>query len=206
MHDIFLSNCNAPGGGIQVVFLFGIESMIQESEEKTVVMSHVLDDTGVLAKHFAEIDRILEKHERRPAALIPILQEVQALHRYLSREDLAYIASGIGVAASQVYGVATFFAHFSLNPKGKHIIKLCDGTACHVKKSTSILDALSARLKLTDDKRTSEDLMFTLETVSCLGACGLAPAMVIDEEVYGQLTPQEAVAIIDRMYAAEKEA
>ncbi len=171
-----------------------------------MVMSHVLDDTEVLAKHFAEIDRILEKHERRQAALIPILQEVQEVHRYLSKEDLAYIASGIGVPASQVYGVATFFAHFSLNPKGKHIIKLCDGTACHVKKSTSIIEALSARLGLTADKRTSDDLMFTLETVSCLGACGLAPAMVIDDEVHGQLTPQEAVAIIDRIYAAEKEA
>ncbi len=170
-----------------------------------MVMSHVLDDTEVLAKHFAEIDRILEKYERRPAALIPILQEVQELHRYLSGEDLAYIASGVGVPASRVYGVATFFAHFSLVPKGKHIIKLCDGTACHVKKSTSIIDALSARLKLTADKRTSDDLMFTLETVSCLGACGLAPAMVIDDEVYGQLTPQEAVAIIDRIYAQEKE-
>ncbi len=171
-----------------------------------MVTSQVLEDTEKLVSHFKVIDGILEKNARRPEALIPILQEVQAINNYLSGADIVYIASGIGVSPSQVYGVATFFTHFSLKPKGKHIIKLCDGTACHVKKSTSILEALRRRLKLTDDKSTSSDLLFTVETVSCLGACGLAPAMVIDEEVYGQLTPDMAVAIIDKIYAKENEA
>ncbi len=170
-----------------------------------VVVSQVQEETEKLVSHFKVIDEILEKHERKPEALIPILQAVQAINNYLSSADIVYIASGIGVSPSQVYGVATFFTHFSLKPKGKHIIRLCDGTACHVKKSTSILDALRRRLRLTDDMATSSDLLFTVETVSCLGACGLAPAMVIDDEVYGQLTPDAAVAIIDKIYATEQE-
>lgn len=105
---------------------------------------------------------------------------------------------------AQVYGVATFYAHFSLEPKGKHIFRLCDGTACHVKKSHGILEALYKRLKLTPEKKTTDDMMFTVETVSCLGACGIAPVMLVDGEVFGQVRPEQAVAIVEKIIVQEK--
>jgi NADH-quinone oxidoreductase subunit E len=104
-----------------------------------------------------------------------------------------------------VYGVASFYANFALKPKGKHVVHVCDGTACHVKGSEDIKDALQKRLGLTDDKSTTEDMLFTLEPVSCLGACGLAPVITIDNKVYGQLTPADAVRLIDEVIAKEAE-
>ena len=119
---------------------------------------------------------------------------------------LSYVATALGVPVAHVYGVATFYAHFSLNPKGKHIIRLCDGTACHVKKSHDILNALYEKLQLNDEKRTTDDLKFSIELVSCLGACGLAPVMVVDGQVHGQSTPQLAGELVDKLIAAENDA
>jgi NADH-quinone oxidoreductase subunit E len=93
-----------------------------------------------------------------------------------------------------------------MEPRGKHIIRLCDGTACHVKQSIPILEALYARLGLSQKKKTSDDMQFTIETVACLGACGLAPVMIINEEVHGQVTPKSAVALIDELIAKEANA
>ena len=162
---------------------------MQESMEKTTAM----------IEHFAAVNRILEKHNYSAAKLIPILQETQDVYKCLSKEVISYVATSIGVPPAKVYGVATFYAHFSLEPKGKHIIRLCDGTACHVKKSHGILNALRSHLKLADGKTTTDDFGFTVETVSCLGACGLAPVMVIDGEVYGQVVPEQAVKIVDEL-------
>ena len=97
------------------------------------------------------------------------------------------------------YGVATFYSQFSLNPKGKYEIKVCDGTACHVRKSIPVLNAIRKKLKLQDGKITTEDSNFSLETVSCLGACGLAPVVVINEKVYPQMTPEAISIIIDKL-------
>ncbi|MPM71194.1 NADP-reducing hydrogenase subunit HndA [bioreactor metagenome] len=160
-------------------------------------MQETMEKTKAMVDHFAEVNRILEKHQFSAAKLIPILQETQAAYKYLAKDMISYIATSIGVPPSRVYGVATFYAHFSLEPKGKHIIRLCDGTACHVKKSHGILNALREKLGLEGEARTTKDLSFTLETVSCLGACGLAPVMVVDEEVHGQVTPEQALAIVD---------
>jgi NADH-quinone oxidoreductase subunit E len=102
-----------------------------------------------------------------------------------------------------VYGVATFYAHFTLEPKGKHVVRICDGTACHVKGSMNVYDALRERLNLAGTTETTPDLLFTIETVSCLGACGLAPVMVIDEKVYGQVTPAKALAVVEDILAEE---
>lgn len=162
---------------------------MQESMEKTTAM----------IEHFAAVNRILEKHNYSAAKLIPILQETQDVYKCLSKEVISYVATSIGVPPAKVYGVATFYAHFSLEPKGKHIIRLCDGTACHVKKSHGILNALRSHLKLADGKTTTDDFGFTVETVSCLGACGLAPVMVVDGEVYGQVVPEQAVKIVDEL-------
>jgi NADH-quinone oxidoreductase subunit E len=103
-----------------------------------------------------------------------------------------------------VYGVATFYAHFALAPKGKHVIRLCDGTACHVKRSIPILNALRDHLKVDEKRSTTNDQLFTVETVACLGACGLAPVMVVDEEVHGLMTPEKAVQLVEEI--AQKEA
>lgn len=106
--------------------------------------------------------------------------------------------------AGEVYGVATFYAHFALDPKGKHVIRLCNGTACHVRGSEPILAAVREKLGLAKGKNTTDDLMFTVETVSCLGACGLAPVMVVDEETHGQMTAEKALALIDKILESEK--
>jgi len=169
-------------------------------------MQETMEKTQAMVKHLEAVNRILEKYGYNESKLIPILQEVQAEYNYLSKDVISYVATSLGVPPSQVYGVATFYAHFSLEPKGKHIFRLCDGTACHVKKSHSILHALYDKLGLSGEKPTSADMMFTVETVSCLGACGLAPVMVVDEEVYGQVTPEKAVAIVDEILAAEQAA
>ncbi len=167
-------------------------------------MEQIMEKMQAEVDHFAAVNKIIEKYEYSESKLIPILQETQAYYKYLSKEMISYVASSIGVPPSRVYGVATFYAHFSMQPKGKHIIRLCDGTACHVKKSHGILNALYEKLKLSGDKRTTDDLLFTIETVSCLGACGLAPVMVIDEEVHGQCTPEKALELVEKIISEEK--
>ncbi len=114
------------------------------------------------------------------------------------------MAEKLGISAAKVYSVATFYENFSLEAKGKHIIKVCAGTACHVRKSQPIYDAIHDYLGLSGKKKTSADGMFTLETVACLGACGLAPVMTIDGEVHAKMTPEAALALLEEI--REKEA
>lgn len=148
--------------------------------------------------------QILSRFAQDRAQLIAILQEIQTQKNYLSQEDMTAVAEYLDISVSAVYSVATFYENFSLEPKGKHIIKVCDGTACHVRKSQPIFDALHDYLGLTGKRKTSEDGMFTLETVACLGACGLAPAMTIDGEVHPKMNPDLAIAELDKI--REKEA
>ena len=146
---------------------------------------------------------ILTVHENNAANLIAILQDVQAENSYLSQENLELIAKELNVAISKVYGVATFFENFSLEAKGKHLVKVCNGTACHVRKSQPIYDAVHAYLGLSGKRKTSDDGLFTLETVACLGACGLAPVMTIDGEVHAKMDPDRAVALLEEIRAKE---
>ena len=158
-------------------------------------------------RKFDRVVEILEANQRNPARLIPVLQQVQDFYRYLPEEVLAFIATSLALPPSHVYGVATFYAHFTLVPKGKHIFKLCDGTACHVRGSLPILEALHKELKLSETKHTTDDMLFTVETVSCLGACGLAPVLVVDDKVYSNVTPEEAVNLVREIRtSAEAEA
>ena len=157
------------------------------------------------AHSFNKVMEIIDRYERSETKIIPILQAVQEEYRYLPQEVLTFIATSLGVSPAKLYGVATFYSHFSLEPKGKHILKMCDGTACHVRGSSAVIDAIRKRLSLTDKKITTDDMMYTFETVSCLGACGLAPVLVVDDEVHGQITPDEAMAILDKIDAEEKE-
>ncbi len=152
---------------------------------------------------FRKLCGILDHYGRHPARLVPILQALQEEYRYLPEEVLSYVATSLGIPEANVFGVATFYAHFALTPKGKYIVRLCDGTACHVKHSIPILEALRDRLGVSEDKPTTPDMLFTVETVACLGACGLAPVMVINEDVYGQITPERAVSLVDAIRAKE---
>ena len=154
-------------------------------------------------RRFVKVCHILDQHDRNPARLVPILQAVQEEYRYLPQEVLTYVATALGVSPARVYGVATFYAHFTIQPKGKHLVRLCDGTACHVKDSVPILRALQKRLGLDDRRKTTEDMLFTVETVACLGACGLAPVVVIDDQVYGQQTPASAVKLLEAIITQE---
>ncbi len=166
-------------------------------------MQATLENTS--AARFEKVCHILERHARHPARLIPILQAVQEEYRYLPEEVLTYVATALGITPARVFGVATFYAHFALEPKGKHVVRLCDGTACHVRNSLPILNALRERLGLDEKRKTTPDQLFTVETVACLGACGLAPVMVVDDEVHGLMNPEKAVAVIDEIAAREAE-
>ena len=149
---------------------------------------------------------ILAAHENNAANLIAILQDVQAEYNYLSEANLTLIADTLDISVSRVYSVATFYENFSLEAKGKHIIKVCAGTACHVRKSQPIYDAIYEYLGLKGKRRTADDGMFTLETVACLGACGLAPVMTVDGEVYPQMSPEAALKLLEDIRKKEAQA
>ena len=160
--------------------------------------------TDCNGRKFVKVFTILEKHGRKPSRLVPILQAVQEEYRYLPEEVLTYVATALDVSPARVYGVATFYSHFAIKPKGKHVVRLCDGTACHVKDSIPILDAIRKRLKLDAKKNTTDDMLFTVETVACLGACGLAPVVVVDDQVHGQMTPEQGVKLVEEIIAKEQ--
>ena len=157
----------------------------------------------ISSQNLDQVNEILAKYGKDSTKLIPILQNIQEVYRYLPEDVMTYVATELGIPPSKVFGVATFFAHFALEAKGKYIIKCCDGTACHVKKSMPIYEAIKKKLNLPEGKNTSADMLFTLETVSCLGACGLAPVMMINDEVHGQMTPEKAIAVIDKIIEEE---
>ena len=148
---------------------------------------------------FTKIDAVLEKNGCVPSSMISILQDIQEIYHYLPQEIFPYLADKLDVSTAKIYGVATFYENFSLEPKGKYVIKVCDGTACHVRKSVPILNALRQQLGLSETKITTDDLMFTVETVSCLGACGLAPAMTVNDKVHGSMTPEKAEVLLNQL-------
>lgn len=155
-------------------------------------------------RKFEKVCRILDKYDRSPSKLVPILQEVQHEYRYLPEQVQSFIATSLGLSPARVFGVASFYANFALEPKGKYVIHICDGTACHVKGSERIKDALYRQLDLNEKKKTTPDMLFTVEAVSCLGACGLAPVMTINDEVHGQVTPEKAVELVNGIREREQ--
>ncbi len=148
-----------------------------------------------------KLEPVYERYQgHTDGALIPVLQAAQDIYSYLPVPVLENIAERLEVPISQVYGVVTFYAQFHLDPRGKHIIRTCQGTACHVRGAKKILDALKEALGVAPGK-TTEDLQFTLETVACIGACGLAPVMMIDHDTHGRLTPNIVPEILDKYRA-----
>ncbi len=154
-------------------------------------------------ERFERVCDILDRNGRNPARLIPILQAVQSEYRYLPEEIMNFVATSLGISPARVFGVATFYSLFTLRPKGKYLVRVCDGTACHLKQSADIHDAVLRRLGVGKGNETTPDMLFTVETVNCLGACGLGPAMVVNEEVFGGLSPDRATAIIDDIIRKE---
>ncbi|MCL2391709.1 MAG: NAD(P)H-dependent oxidoreductase subunit E [Oscillospiraceae bacterium] len=147
---------------------------------------------------FESVCAVLEKYECNPHMLVPILQEIQAAYSYLPKDVMNYVANALGVTPGSVFGVATFYSHFTLEPKGKYVIRVCDGTACHVRKSTEIIKTFQAELGLDEKTHTTEDNLFTLEEVACIGACGLAPVITINEDVYGAMTKEKTVELVKK--------
>ncbi len=145
---------------------------------------------------YSIVDKILSVHEKSQQAIIAILQEIQENYHYLPREVFPYLAEKLNMSEARIYSVATFYENFSLEPKGKYVIKICDGTACHVRRSIPILERLRSELGLSESKKTTDDLSFTLETVSCLGACGLAPVLTVNDVVYPEMTPDKASELL----------
>ena len=163
-----------------------------------------LDAVSDAAVRMEDVEAVLKENGYDKGRLVPILQAVQERYKWLSKDLICYVARSLGLPHARVYGVATFYAHFALKPKGRNVFRLCDGTACHVKGSTPILEALRAKLKLKPGQETTDDMAFTVETVSCLGACGLAPVMVVNEAVHGQLKAQDVERIVDEIIESEK--
>lgn len=153
---------------------------------------------------YSNLDIILKNHNFDPCNIIAILQDTQEIYRYLPEEVFSYLSEKLGISSAKIYSVATFYENFSLKPKGKFVVKVCNGTACHVKKSIPVLEAVRKELKLSESKTTTDDLTFTLQTVSCLGACGMSPAMMVNDKVYSHMTPESALAIVKEIKESEK--
>ena len=149
--------------------------------------------------YYEKVDEIVEFYGAKQSSLIPIIQDIQSEYRYLPPELLSYVAKKIGITEAKAYSVATFYENFSFEPKGKYVIKVCDGTACHVRKSLGILDRLYKDLKLSKEKHTTDDMLFTVETVSCLGACGLAPVLMVNDDVYPAMTPEAVSELLKKL-------
>jgi len=155
------------------------------------------------AEDLTLMDSLIEKYKTKKGNLIPLLQGVQELYGYVPHDAFLKLHKDVGLKLADMYGVATFYAQFRLNPVGKHIIKVCHGTACHVQNAMKLTEALMDSLKINDGE-TTEDNLFTLESVACLGCCSLAPVMMIGGETYGKLDGKKSVKIIKEIKLAEK--
>ncbi len=152
----------------------------------------------------SKLDEIIASYGAKKSNLIAILQKVQEVYRYLPEDAMIYIGTKIeGLSPATVFGVATFYTQFSLEPKGKYEIKVCDGTACHVRGSMPVLNAIRAKLNISEGQLTCDNGLFSLETVSCLGACGLAPVVVINDKVYPQMTSDAITIVLDTLIKEE---
>ena len=147
-----------------------------------------------------KLKNVIEKHKEQPGGLMPVLQEAQEIYGYLPIEVQQMIADGLNTSLSEVYGVVTFYSQFSLMPKGEYRVSVCLGTACYVKGADKILEAVEKKLGIKSGECTKDGL-FSLDSTRCIGACGLAPVMMINDEVYGKLKPDMVNDILDHYYS-----
>jgi len=144
-----------------------------------------------------KVGQVLKNYQHDKGMLVSVLQDVQAEYNYLPKEALIQVSQGLNIPLSQVYSVTTFFKAFSLNPRGRHLINVCLGTACHVRGAVRILEKIERELGISSSE-TTQDLRFTLETVNCVGACALGPIVIIDEEYHGEMTTDKVKSLIER--------
>lgn len=149
-------------------------------------------------KAWEQLTQLLGKYRDTRGSVIPVLQQAQDIFGYLPKDVLIKISKEINVPISQIYGVVTFYAQFHLEPRGLNIIRSCQGTACHVRGAKAVLKAIREKLGLADGKVTTPDLKFTVETVACIGACGLAPTFMVNDDTHGRLTPESVGPILDK--------
>jgi len=149
-------------------------------------------------KEHVDIDDIIERYPGKPESLIFLLQEIQASYSYISPEAMTLVCDHVGIPLTQAYAVATFYKSFSLEPKGEHEIRVCQGTACHLKGSLRLVENLSRELNVKPGG-TTKNLKFTLETVNCLGACALAPVAVIDDKYYAKVTARKLDTVLKKI-------
>lgn len=149
------------------------------------------------AQKYEKLDQIIRQHKDEPGNLMPVMQEAQEIFGCVPLDVQERIAEGLHVTLSEVYGVATFYSQFALEPKGKYVVSVCLGTACYVKGSQQVLDKICEELG-TPSGKTSSDGMFTIQATRCIGACGLAPVMTINDEVHGRITADDVPAILGK--------
>lgn len=159
---------------------------------------------GAEDKDLARVQEILKEHEGQRGHLLIVLQKIQGIYGYVPQNTFEMVADALGVTKSEIFGVLTFYNRFHLSPRGKHTVRACRGTACHFKGAPSIIESIKKQLHLGPGKETTDDFVFSMEEVACLGACGISPVMTIDEETYGNLTPGMAAEIIAKYEAEEK--
>lgn len=152
-----------------------------------------------------EVTAIIERHVGQRDSLITVLQELQAVFGYLPERPLKHLSRGLGIPLSRIYGVATFYNQFRLTPPGKHLVRTCRGTACHVGGSPAILEAMKNHLGVGEEQTTADGL-FTLQTVACMGCCSLAPVMTVTDATFGRMTPEAAVAALEKIRATAQPA
>lgn len=151
-----------------------------------------------------KLDTILRKHEYKGTRIIQILQDIQLVYNYLPKDVLIAVSQRLRMPLNKIYSIATFYTAFSLNPRGKHLCTVCMGTACHVRGAPDVLDRIEQKLTTTSGT-TTQDNEFTLETVNCLGACALAPIVVVDGHYYGQTTVDKVDGVLERYYEKKKD-
>ena len=162
------------------------------------------NDKGKMKMDFEAVDQILEKYEYRHSNIIAIMQDVQVLENYLPEEVLRYISRKMEISLTRIYDIATFYKAFSLVPRGRHIIKVCCGTACHISGAVSNIDQIKRVLNVEEGK-TTEDRMFSLETVNCLGTCALAPVIAVGEEYHDAVNPGKVEKILTKYSDGDEE-
>lgn len=155
---------------------------------------------------YAILDKMLDQYRETSGRIIPVLQETQEIFGYIPEEAINTIASALKIPSSEIYGVATFYGQFHLQVRGKNIVRVCTGTACHVQGGGKILESINKTLGLSGGNTTTEDLLFTVEPVACLGACGMAPVIMVNEDAYGRVSPEDIPEILTRYREKDGEA
>jgi NADH-quinone oxidoreductase subunit E len=169
-----------------------------QQEQGDTFFTAAIFPQGVAMKNKEEILKLIDKFSTGKGILIPMLQQVQEIEGYLSKETISFVSEKTGIGIADIYGVATFYTMFRLKPQGKHTIRVCKGTACHVSGAGIITNTINNELKLKNGEDTTADNKYTVLEVACLGCCSLAPVIMIDKTTYGKLDPDKIGEILDK--------